>query len=279
MSYTPLDPIIDCVYEQEPAVFDELTVLLRALSLSSQKPAQKTSQVRPFRGYPSFEQNGKERDVINTVEMTESDLPNESARAGMEGGASADRHGLRQVVMMPGGSIDPFYGRMDGAENPKYLLKDIEYAIEYSGGPPAERRDRDRRILFRRHLKGGARAWFDQLPSSTPDDWETLRNVFLERYGLTEIDEATRSFIVTRKVATLAQQPAESVAAYLTRCEELLEQAGPTVANTFGLHAVEGLKDPDQRRLVQFTLKREQNYDYKSARALILSAYSDIQAQ
>ncbi|RLL99216.1 hypothetical protein CFD26_106616 [Aspergillus turcosus] len=157
-------------------------------------------------------------------------------------------------------NIKPFYGRRDNAEDPHEYVQDIEYAIKLEKRhfhDPDYDWDEDRCILFRQNLKDKAELWYSQLSRATKDNWGLLKEEFLKRYQIDEVDAATRRFQVSQRVATLSQGPNEHILDYLNRCEDLESQAGKL--ESFGLNVVQGIADRTQKQRILFNLPLGRN--------------------
>ncbi|KAH8434052.1 uncharacterized protein LDX57_011689 [Aspergillus melleus] len=117
-------------------------------------------------------------------------------------------------------SINPFYGRLDGEEDPEEYLDDISYALS-KNGDEQEASNRDRCILFRQNLRGNARTWYNYLFPQQKNDWDALQRLFRAHYGINDIDKQFRQQIAIRQILLLRQDPDESMDQYLQRGAEL----------------------------------------------------------
>ncbi|GFF89782.1 hypothetical protein IFM53868_05955 [Aspergillus udagawae] len=182
--------------------------------------------------------------------------------------------GISQTPDMAKSNIKPFYGRRDNAEDPYEYIQDIEYEIKLEKRhftDPSYNWDEDRCILFRQNLRDKAELWYSQLNRTTKDGWELLKNEFLRRYQIDEVDAATRRFQVSQRVATLAQGQNEHILEYLNRCEDLESQAG--TLESFGLNVVQGISDRTQKQNILFNLNMKKDYSFRAAKEVINAAY------
>ncbi|KAL1998399.1 hypothetical protein VTN02DRAFT_6284 [Thermoascus thermophilus] len=170
-------------------------------------------------------------------------------------------------------NVIPFYGRQDGTEDPSEYLEDIEFIIErdYSD-ETEERKQKNRRILFRQNLKGRAALWYSHLPARVKTDWDETQRLFNESYKIEEEDEAMERFKLRQRISALRQGPEETIDSYLERCEDLKVRLRDDT--DFGLNVVHGLRDPQWQEMIRYDMSKARDYSYKLARNLIQAAYA-----